>query len=388
MIAPGRWLGVLGGGQLGRMFCFAAQAMGYRVAVLDPDPHSPAGATADRHLCADYLDAHALRELATLCDAITTEFENVPSQALATLAHTRVVAPSASAVAIAQNRIAEKRFIESCGIAVAPHAVIEHERDLDAIDERVLPGILKVSRLGYDGKGQARVVTLDEARHAFRAFGSVACVLERRLALDFEISVVCVRGADGTQVAYPIVENVHRDGILAVSTMPSPRAVDAQATQARDAALKIAARLEYVGVLCVEFFVLADGSLVANEMAPRPHNSGHATIDACTVSQFEQQVRALTGLPLGATDQHSVAVMFNVLGDLWFDTSGAIREPAWSSVLATAGAALHLYGKAEARHGRKMGHITCVASTLAEARRIAESVARGVALDLPRDPRH
>ena len=373
-LPPGSWLGVLGGGQLGRMFCQAAHSLGYRIAVLDPDANSPAGAMADRHLRADYQDAQALAELGALCAAITTEFENVPAQAMAQLAQARIVAPRAEAVAIAQDRIAEKRFVRSCGIEVAPHAAIESEADLDAFDASLLPGILKVARLGYDGKGQARVKTREEARAAFHEFGGVACVLEQMLPLAFEVSVVCARSHDGEVVAYPVAENEHRDGILAVSVVPSPRASAQQAALAAAHAERIAEQLGYVGVLCVEFFVLADGRLIVNEMAPRPHNSGHYSIDACYVSQFEQQARALAGLPLGEPHQHSPAVMLNLLGDVWFDAQGQRREPDWAGVLALTGAKLHLYGKTEPRMGRKMGHVTCVAATSAEAIALAREV--------------
>ncbi len=373
-LAPGAWLGVLGGGQLGRMFCQDAHSLGYRVAVFDPDPTSPAGAVADRHFRAGFDDVDALAELGELCVAVTTEFENVPAQAMAQLARTCIVAPRAEAVAIAQDRIAEKRFVRSCGIDVAPHAVIESDADLDAFDAALLPGILKVARLGYDGKGQARVRTRDEVRAAFRGFGGVACVLEQMLPLAFEVSVVCARAHTGAVVAYPLAQNEHRDGILAVSVVPSPSATPAQTALACAHAERIAQQLAYVGVFCVEFFVLADGRLVVNEMAPRPHNSGHYSIDACYVSQFEQQARALAGLPLGQPHQHSAAVMLNLLGDIWFDAQGARREPDWAGVVARSGAKLHLYGKTEPRRGRKMGHVTCVADNLEHALALAREV--------------
>ncbi|HEU4623015.1 MAG TPA: 5-(carboxyamino)imidazole ribonucleotide synthase [Burkholderiaceae bacterium] len=382
MIAPGRWLGMLGGGQLGRMFCYAAHVLGYRVAVLDPDQASPAGAVADRHIRAAYDDEAALDELAAQCEAITTEFENVPAPTLAFLAKTRLVAPNARPVGIAQDRIAEKRFVAGCGIDVAPHAVIQTEADLDQVDTRLLPGILKAARLGYDGKGQARVANRDEARAAFIAFGRVPCVLEQRLSLDYEISVVCARTVDGATAVFPVAENVHRDGILAVSRVPGPHTRPALAEQAAVHATDIATQLDYVGVLCVEFFVLTDGRLLVNEMAPRPHNSGHYTIDACVTDQFEQQVRALANLPLGATTLRGAAVMLNLLGDAWFDASGQLREPRWADVLALPGAKLHLYGKTEPRRGRKMGHLTCVGATPHEAEHIAAAAARALGVPL------
>lgn len=365
------WLGVMGGGQLGRMFAHAAQAMGFKVAVLEPARDCPAGHAADHLLCADYTDGAALARLAARCAAVTTEFENVPAQSLATLAQGAFVAPSAAAISVAQDRIAEKRFFTECapqsGVLPAPWHAVESDADLDAIPDSLLPGILKTVRMGYDGKGQARVATREEARAAFAAAG-VPCVLERMLPLQYEISVLAARGADGKSVVYPIAENVHRDGILFSTTVPGPNVSAGSAVRAQDAALAIIERLEYVGVLCIEFFVLQDGSLAVNEMAPRPHNSGHYTIDACVTSQFAQQARAMAGLPLGDVRQHSPAVMLNILGDIWFSgPDSQASEPAWDKVLALPGANLHLYGKEEARRGRKMGHVTFVGPTMQQA---------------------
>jgi 5-(carboxyamino)imidazole ribonucleotide synthase len=375
-LAPGSWLGMLGGGQLGRMFCMAAQSLGYRVCVLDPGESSPAGSIADRHLRADYEDPAALRELAATCQAATTEFENVPAAALRWLAAHIVVGPSADAVAIAQDRLLEKRFVRDCGTEVAPHAPVLSAADLTEPDPALFPGILKIARLGYDGKGQARVADVAAARAAFAQFGGRPSVLERQLALAAELSVVVVRGFDGEVLCYPVAENVHRDGILAVSTVPAPVA-PALAAQAAAAARSIAGRLDYVGVLCIEFFLLADGSLRVNEMAPRPHNSGHFSIDACVTSQFEQQARILAGLPLGDVSQHSPAVMLNLLGDLWYrGPGGALAEPDWCQVLRHPRARLHLYGKTDARRGRKMGHLTVLGDTPGEAAAIARTIAR------------
>ncbi len=277
--------------------------------------------------------------------------------------------PDASSVAIAQDRIAEKRFITACGIDVAPHVVIEREDDLRAVDAQLFPALLKSARMGYDGKGQVPVDTLDAVRAAWRAMGSVPCVLEKKVPLRLEVSVVACRATDGTAVTFPIAENEHRGGILATSIAPA-RVNDDIARRARDAALTLAERMNYVGVLCVEFFVLRDNSLLVNEIAPRPHNSGHYTIDACVTSQYEQQARVMANLPLGDTSQMMPSVMLNILGDQWFRSrSGGqtMHEPDWVSVLAVPGAKLHLYGKREARLGRKMGHVTCVAPTLPEA---------------------
>ncbi|MEM5287658.1 5-(carboxyamino)imidazole ribonucleotide synthase [Paraburkholderia sabiae] len=385
-IMPGAWLGMVGGGQLGRMFCFAAQAMGYRVAVLDPDETSPAGAVADRHLRAAYDDEAALTELARLCAAVSTEFENVPAASLDFLARTTFVSPAGRCVAVAQDRIAEKRFIASSGVPVAPHVVIETSDALAAIDdaalEAVLPGILKTARMGYDGKGQVRVNTVAEVRAAYASLGGVPTVLEKRLPLKFEVSALIARGATGCSAVYPLAQNTHRNGVLSHTIVPAPDANATLVEQAQQAALQIADKLGYVGVLCVEFFILEDGTLVANEMAPRPHNSGHYTVDACATSQFEQQVRAMTGMPLGDTRQHSPAVMLNILGDVWFpanakgDKPTAAVTPPWHEVAAMPEARLHLYGKEEARPGRKMGHVNFTAATLEHARSAARDCAR------------
>jgi 5-(carboxyamino)imidazole ribonucleotide synthase len=360
----------MGGGQLGRMFAHAAQAMGYKVAVLEPAEDCPAGQVAERLINAGYTDSVALGQLAALCAAVTTEFENVPADSMNLLAHGSFVAPAGSCVSIAQDRVLEKRFFVDCaarsGVMPAPHKVIASSEDIDAIGDELLPGILKTVRMGYDGKGQVRVKTREDVRAAFAAMQGVTCLLEKMLPLAYEVSVLTARGADGESVVYPIAENVHRDGILFTTTVPGPNVTSECAQRAQDAARAIVAELGYVGVLCIEFFVLTDGSLVVNEMAPRPHNSGHYTIDACVTSQFAQQVRAMARLPLGDVRQHSPAVMLNILGDVWFD-GDQVREPAWDRVLALPGAFLHLYGKDDPRRGRKMGHVSFVAPTLEAA---------------------
>ncbi len=374
MIAPGAFLGLLGGGQLGRMFTMAAQAMGYRVMVLDPGRHSPAGTVADRHIGSDYLDATALAELGRCCAAVTTEFENVPAAALERLAGWCVVSPAAASVAIAQDRIREKRFLAACGLRTAPYAVIETADDLGpALDPALLPGILKRSRFGYDGKGQARVRTQEEARAAFVDLGGEPCVLEAMLHLELELSVVVVRGGDGSVVTFPVAENVHAQGILDYCIVPA-RVPQALAAEARAAAVAVAQALDYRGVLCVEFFVDGGGGLLANEIAPRPHNSGHYSIDACVTSQFEQQVRVMAELPLGDPSLHCPAVMVNILGDAWH-----AGEPQWERVLAHPRVKLHLYGKREPHPGRKMGHYTVLGDDV-EAN-------LALALDIQRDLR-
>ncbi len=370
--APATWLGVMGGGQLGRMFAHAAQQMGFKVAVLEPALDCPAGHAADQLHSADYTDADALTKLAAQCAAVTTEFENVSAKSLAFLAERTFVAPSSSCVSIAQDRMAEKRFFIECattsGVFPASHKEINSDADVDAVSDDLLPGILKTVRMGYDGKGQVRVKTREELHTAYAGMNGVACVLEKMLPLAYEISVLAARGADGKAVVYPIAENVHRDGILFTTTVPGPNISKESAEKAQAATLAVIEQLGYVGVLCIEFFVLTDGSLVVNEMAPRPHNSGHYTIDACVTSQFAQQARAMARMPLGDVRQHSPAAMLNILGDIWFEgKSDDAREPAWDKVLALPGANLHLYGKDTARRARKMGHITFVAATLAEA---------------------
>ncbi len=373
---PPAWLGVMGGGQLGRMFAQAAQAMGYQVAVLEPvletSKGCPAGQVAQRLVNAGYSDAAGLDALAAQCAAVTTEFENVPADSLSRLAQSVFVAPNAHGVSVAQDRVAEKSFFVSCaeksGVMPAPHKVIGSQEDIDAISDDLLPGILKTVRMGYDGKGQVRVKSRADVQAAFESMGKVTCLLEKMLPLAYEVSVLTARGHDGESVVYPIAENVHRDGILFTTTVPGPNVSEASALKAQQAAQAIVAELGYVGVLCIEFFVLTDGSLVVNEMAPRPHNSGHYTIDACVTSQFAQQVRAMARLPLGDVRQHSSAVMLNILGDVWFtDETDATREPAWDEILALPGANLHLYGKDDPRRARKMGHLTFIAPTLAQA---------------------
>ncbi|RZS46827.1 5-(carboxyamino)imidazole ribonucleotide synthase [Sphaerotilus mobilis] len=369
-------LGVMGGGQLGRMFVHAAQQMGYRTAVLEPDPASPAGLVAHEHVRTGYEDVIGLTALANVAAAITTEFENVSAASLRQLAAHRPVAPAGDAVAVCQDRAAEKAHFVASGVPCAPHARIESDADLAAVDvSTLLPGILKTSRMGYDGKGQRRVADAAELARAWSDLGRVPCLLEKMLPLAAELSVIVARGADGCCVHLPVQRNLHRDGILAVTTVPAEGIPAATQDAAIASAGRIAAELAYVGVLCIEFFVLADGSLVANEMAPRPHNSGHHSIDSCDVSQFDLQVRTLAGLPLVQPRLHSPTVMLNLLGDLWWDAAGRERTPDWAGVLALPGTHLHLYGKAEVRRGRKMGHLTVTAATPEAARALALQVA-------------
>ncbi|MBX9958555.1 MAG: 5-(carboxyamino)imidazole ribonucleotide synthase [Burkholderiaceae bacterium] len=366
-------LGVMGGGQLGRMFVHAAQRMGYFTAVLDPDPSSPAGLVSHHHIQTAYLDEQGLAQLMQRSAAITTEFENVPAPALLTLGAHRPVAPAAQAVAIAQDRAQEKAHFTRCGVPVAPHAVIETAEQLAAVPDALLPGILKTARLGYDGKGQIRVKTRAELVAAWDELKRVPCVLEQMLPLAAECSVIVARGADGQMVNFPVQRNLHRAGILAVTEVYAGNIAPALATQAIEATKSVAAGLGYVGVLCVEFFVLQDGSLVVNEMAPRPHNSGHYSMDACDHSQFDLQVRTLAGLPLVQPRLHSPSIMLNLLGDVWVAHGGT---PPWDRVLALPGTHLHLYGKLDAKPGRKMGHLNITGVSVDEVRSTALAAAK------------
>lgn len=364
MILPPATLGVLGGGQLGRYFVMAARELGYRCLVLDPDSHSAAGHIADEHLVAAYNDQDALDRMAESCAAITTEFESVSADSLAYLARFVPVRPGAEAVAICQNRSVEKGFLRLHGFPHAPYANISSEDDIKNAPADLFPGILKVARFGYDGKGQARVKGRDDALAAFHQFKNESCVLERMLPLENEVSVVLARDENGNIECFPTTQNQHRHGVLDYSVVPARDASGHLTVKAREIAEGIAARMGYIGTLGVEFFV-TDGVLYVNEMAPRPHNSGHYTLDACVTNQFEQQVRALCGLPLGDARLHSAAVMVNLLGDLWYpDDSGHVREPDWHKLLAVPNLKLHLYGKHHARPGRKMGHFTVLGEDL------------------------
>ena len=385
-LPAGATLGVLGGGQLARMWSHAAQSLGYRTAVLDPDANSPAGLISHVHIPTAYLDPQGLARMALECQAVTTEFENVPADALAQLQQHMPVAPGPAAVQVAQDRALEKAHFVRCGVPVAPHLVLAHADDLPQVPDHLLPGILKTTRMGYDGKGQVRVDTRGELTAAFTRLqngnADVVCLLEKRLPLAGECSVVLARGHDGACVHLPLQINLHRDGILAVTEVFEDALPAATAQHAMDAATEIARELDYVGVLCVEFFLLQDGPekealgpLVVNEIAPRPHNSGHHSIDSCDVSQFELQVRCMASLPLTQPRLHSPCVMLNLLGDVWLQRGDTPLEPDWAAVLALPGAHLHLYGKTEARRGRKMGHVTITANSISQARQVSAQVA-------------
>lgn len=366
---PGSTIGMLGGGQLGRMFTIAARSMGYEVIVLDPDTDSPAGKLATDHVCANYSDQNALDYMAKTCNVVTTEFENVPSSTLEALANSCPVHPGAQAVTITQDRIHEKTFLRDNGFPTAPFAVIRNQSDLiPGLNSVGTPAILKVSRFGYDGKGQYAINAASDLNEAWLALQGNESVLEQRVPLDQEVSVVMARGVDGQNITYPVAENVHQDGILDISMVPA-RINSSVSEQVNEMAIRIASELDYIGVMAVEFFI-SNGKLLVNEIAPRPHNSGHYTLDATVTSQFEQQVRAVCGLPLGDTRLLSPVVMVNLIGDLWQGN----KPPAWEALLSHSNAKLHLYGKREARPGRKMGHYNVLAPELDTALSLATEI--------------
>jgi 5-(carboxyamino)imidazole ribonucleotide synthase len=357
-ILPGSRIGVLGGGQLGRMFAMAARRLGYRVHTLAPEHDTPTGQIADVEVVASYDDVEAVRAFARNVDVVTFEFENVSAEAAAAAEAHAIVRPNGRALAIAQHRIREKTFLADHGIPVTPFAPVRSEVDLAAALEAVgTPAVLKTAAFGYDGKGQVPIARADQLAGAWETLGRRECVLEAFLDLDKEISVIGARGVDGAWSHFGAIENAHRRHILDVSVSPAdvPAAIAAQAI---DVMRRVLEALEYVGLLCIEFFVTRDGRLLVNELAPRPHNSGHLTFDACRTSQFEQQLRAICGLPLGSTEQLQPAAMANLLGDLWEP-----GEPDWVAALRLPDIKLHLYGKLDPRPGRKMGHITALAAT-------------------------
>jgi 5-(carboxyamino)imidazole ribonucleotide synthase len=351
-------LGMLGGGQLGRFFVIAAQKMGYAVVVLDPDKKSPAGQIADIHLCKSYDDVDALDQLKSLCQAVTTEFENIPATTLEYLEKNLVVCPGSNAVSIVQNRIKEKTFLQSKNIPVGEFVIINNLESIKNLsnNQDIFPAILKTAQFGYDGKGQIHVKSVLEVENAFRKFNLTPCILEKKLKLDLEVSVVLARSNEEDCVIYPLIENHHQSGILDLSIIPA-HVNDLDKEESIRLATKIANDLDYVGVMAVEFFICS-GRVIVNEIAPRPHNSGHFSIDACTQNQFDQQVLALTGNALGIEKINDCAVMLNLLGDIWL-RDGTQKPPRFDLVEGPQ-VNVHLYDKEEARIGRKMGHITLV----------------------------
>ncbi|MGB3633790.1 MAG: 5-(carboxyamino)imidazole ribonucleotide synthase [Rubrobacteraceae bacterium] len=377
-VLPGSTVGVLGSGQLGRMLALAARRMGYRVHVLSPDSDSPTGQVADREWSADYDDLDAVGEFAQSVDVVTLEFENIPAATVEEVSSVVPVRPGWEALYTAQNRLREKTFLHNSGFPVAPFREVPEREALEgALREVGVPAVLKTAGFGYDGKGQSKIEAVGDANHAWEALGGEA-ILETWVDFDKEVSVVAARGVDGSFAHYGVVENTHSDHILDVTVAPADVTSDVE-REAVEITRGIFEELEVVGTACVEFFVATGGKLLVNEIAPRPHNSGHWTIEGAVTSQFEQQLRAVCGLPLGSTERVRPAAMANLLGDLWSE-----GEPDWSSVCALPEVKLHLYGKAEARPGRKMGHLTAVAASaeaavkrVREARDVARSRVSG-----------
>jgi 5-(carboxyamino)imidazole ribonucleotide synthase len=373
MLLPGSTLGMLGGGQLGRLFAMSARSLGYKVIVLEPDPTSPAGQVADEHIIAAYDDENALELLGKACDVITTEFENIPADVLRKLSESCPVYPPAEALEKAQDRVVEKEFILSCGLLPVPYGVITTKSDIaKAIEEVTFPAILKTARFGYDGKGQQTINSADEVEAAFMATNQVDCVLEQRINLDCEISVILARNESGESHCHPVAENIHQNGILYQTLVPA-RVSDNIASAAQAAAIRMADKLDYVGVMAVEFFITKKGELLVNEMAPRTHNSGHYTVDACVTSQFEQQVRMICDLPFGDTKLLSPVVMTNLLGNVWGGGDKS-KQPHWEVLLKSPASKLHLYGKLEARVDRKMGHYCTLSDNLENAQTEANNI--------------
>ena len=370
-IYPGSTLGILGSGQLGRMFALEARRMGYRVHTYSPEKDSPTGQVADLEFIGSYDDIDRAREFAKGVDVITFEFENIASavaEALEAIVPTR---PNARSLHIAQNRLREKTFLKYHKLPVTPFAKVDTEKSVIRVaSELGLPFVLKTAGFGYDGKGQSLVKTIDEATSAFKSMDVDEAIAEQFIQFDFEISIVAARGVSGEYVAYPPVHNIHRKHILDITYAPAS-IDDKLAEQATQITKDVMEQLGYVGTLCIEFFVTKTGELLINEIAPRPHNSGHWTIDACVTNQFEQQVRAICGLPLGSAEQLRPAAMVNLLGDVWQN-----GEPDWAGVLVDPDVKLHLYGKKEARAGRKMGHITVTGSTSDHVRTKVQNIKR------------
>jgi len=368
IILPGAAVGVLGSGQLGRMFAIAARRMGYRVHTLSPDTDTPTGQVADVEVKADYDDLDAVAQFAQQVDVVTFEFENVSAAATETAARYAPVRPDGRVLHTTQHRLREKIFLRDRGFPVTPFRSVRDAEDLSAaLRELGVPGVLKTAGFGYDGKGQAKITRVEDAVAALRGRAGAEMVYESFVDFEREVSVVAARGVDGSFAHWGVIENRHRNHILDLSVAPTdlPPAIEIRAVEVARGVLEA---LGVVGVLCVEFFVTRGGDLLINELAPRPHNSGHLTFDASATSQFEQQLRAVCGLPLGATDLLRPAAMANLLGDLWADAGG---EPDWAAAARFPNVKLHLYGKADARPGRKMGHLTALADTPAEAARLA-----------------
>ena len=374
---PGATIGVMGAGQLGRMFAIAARRMGYRIHVFSPDEDSPAGQLADKAIVASYSDEAAVSRFAREVDLLTFEFENIPLQTIEWCANHCEVRPAGSVLHTAQNRLREKDFLTRAGIPVAPYRAVRSEPELTtALDQIGFPAILKSAAFGYDGKGQRKLETRGSTEEIWNARPGDELILESAIDFEKEVSVIVARGPDGTMATFPVCENIHRDHILDVTVVPA-RVNSAVERIASDLACAIAEKMELIGLLAVEMFLQRDGALVVNELAPRPHNSGHWTIEGCATSQFEQHLRAVCGLPLGSTAILKPTAMANLLGGVW--QSG---EPKWAAALAVEGIHLHLYGKGEPRQRRKMGHLTAFGSS-AEAAIAAVTKARNALVQSP-----
>ncbi len=368
-IFPGSTIGILGSGQLGRMLAIAARRMGYKVQTLSPERNSPTGQIADLEWVANYNDLDAIRAFARGVDVVTFEFENVSSEAVSAASEFTIVRPGGHVLHTAQHRLREKTWLEENGFPVAPFRHVSTVEDVQAAAKALgLPIVLKTAGFGYDGKGQVKIDSLEDIERAVASLNGAEAIAEGFIKFTREVSVVAARGTDRSYVDYGVFENIHRNHILDITIAPG-RVTTATMKCATEIARGILGKLDVVGVLCVEFFEVADGELIVNELAPRPHNSGHVTFDAHVTSQFEQQLRAVCGLPLGSTEQYRPAVMVNLLGDLWKNGT-----PSWGRILEDPGVKLHLYGKAEAREGRKMGHITVVADTIEQALAKADSI--------------
>lgn len=370
-ILPNSTIGVFGSGQLGRMFAIEARKMGYRVHTFSPASGTPTGQVADFETVADYQDLEAVEKFAKSVDVVTFEFENVPSKTVETAAQFVAVHPKGEILHTTQNRLREKNFLSENGFLVAPFRHIKVIEDLyKATAEIGLPAVLKTAGFGYDGKGQAKIDSIGNIEPAFENLKGNEAILEAFIEFEKEVSVVCARDADGDFAHYGVIENAHAHHILDVSFAPA-FVSEKIFKEAVEIARSVAEKFGYVGTLCVEFFLTKDEKLLINELAPRPHNSGHLTFDVCVTSQFEQQLRAVCGLPLGSTEFLRPAAMANLLGDLWQN-----GEPNWANALQFPDIKLHLYGKAEARTGRKMGHLTALAETAEEAVKIVKEARR------------
>ncbi len=374
MIPPGKTIGILGGGQLGRMSAIAARRLGYNIVVLDPDPDCPAQQVADKFYNAPFDEAGPLKKFLKRCDLITQEFENIPHSTLAFLENKKPVRPSAEVLRISQNRRREKEFLVAKGFPIAPFRHVNNTTELrEAIAEIGLPAVLKTADFGYDGKGQSKIIAADQAAAAWAQLGAPHGVLEKHIPFFAEISVICARSTSGDIRSFPVAQNIHRNHILDISMAPA-RIPDSLKQKAEELATSITRELDVIGLLAVEMFVLENDDILVNELAPRPHNSGHYTLDACETCQFEQHIRAIAGLPLGNTELIRPAAMVNLLGDIWEK-----GEPDWNSLLSERGLRLHLYGKKEPRPGRKMGHFTVLRKQLADALDIAQKLRQRLA---------